>query len=388
MTQQIPEQDRVNPKNQSRQTDGRERRGCLEERERPERPERRGRKPDRRRDLYLRIAADIDAGILSGKLPGVLKLAQRYQACHGTVQNAIRLLADAGYILVRPRSGCYVRRRLEVVMAGLYLESQQVLNLPDAYTNFMANLGPLYQSLHDTLEETGVPLSFEVIDVGNAEAVRRLKRPNRHVVVNFPLQEPERYYPLLEGCSWTRVSGTFDPECPAAHFACDNPAIGRLAAERLLRKGCRNFLGIGSRSIGLFRQRFEAFAEVLENNGAQAEHLEIDSFRMNLPEILSRMRIALTPRVREAETGGMGIFCAADAFMQPLQQVLEHLPEGTEKAVIVSCDNNPYFLQNVTLRSDEIDIGMKEIGKAVGAHILSDPDRPEKRVFPPVLRER
>ena len=120
MTQQIPEQDRVNPKNQSRQTDGRERRGCLEERERPERPERRGRKPDRRRDLYLRIAADIDAGILSGKLPGVLKLAQRYQACHGTVQNAIRLLADAGYILVRPRSGCYVRRRLEVVMAGLY----------------------------------------------------------------------------------------------------------------------------------------------------------------------------------------------------------------------------------------------------------------------------
>ena len=33
MTQQIPEQDRVNPKNQSRQTDGRERRGCLEERE-------------------------------------------------------------------------------------------------------------------------------------------------------------------------------------------------------------------------------------------------------------------------------------------------------------------------------------------------------------------
>ena len=90
------------------------------------------------------------------------------------------------------------------------------------------------------------------------------------------------------------------------------------------------------------------------------------------------MRIALTPRVREVETGGMGIFCAADAFMQPLQQVLEHLPEGTEKAVIVSCDNNPYFLQNVTLRSDEIDIGMKEIGKAVGAHILSDPDRPEK----------
>ena len=77
-------------------------------------PERRGRKPDRRRELFLRIAADIDSGKLSGKLPGVMKLADRYHTCHGTVQNAIRLLADAGYIDVLPRSGCYVRKRLEV----------------------------------------------------------------------------------------------------------------------------------------------------------------------------------------------------------------------------------------------------------------------------------
>ena len=351
-------------------------------------PERRGRKPDRRRELFLRIAADIDSGKLSGKLPGVLKLAARYNTCHGTVQNTIRLLADAGYIEVLPRSGCYVRRRLEVVMAGLYLENQRPLNLPDAYTNVMANLGPLYQSLHETLGKAGVPLSFEVIDVGNAEALRRLKRPGRHLIVNFPVQEPERYYSLFEGCSWTRVSGTFDPECPAAHFTCDNPAIGQLAARRLMERGCRRFLGIGSHAIGLFRQRFEAFAAALNAEGFQAEHIEIDSFQMNLPEILLRMKTHLTPCAEELRSGTAGIFCAADAFMQPLQQVLEHLPGGAENAVIVSCDNNPYFLQNVTLKADEIDIGLREIGMEVGAHILSGSDRPLRRVFPPVLRER
>ena len=351
-------------------------------------PERRGRKPDRRRELFLRIAADIDSGKLSGKLPGVMKLADRYHTCHGTVQNAIRLLADAGYIDVLPRSGCNVRKRLEVVMAGLYLENQNPLNLPDAYTNFMANLGPLYQSLHDTLGKSGIPLSFEVIDIGNAEAVRRLKRPGRHLVVNFPIQEPERYYSLFEGCSWTRISGMFDPECPAAHFACDNPAIGQLAARRLMKRGCRRFLWIGSLNIGLFRQRFDAFSQELNSSGLQAEHLEIDSFRMNLPEILLRMKTTLEPNTESLRSGETGIFCAADAFMQPLQQVLEHLPGGVEDAVIVSCDNNPYFLQNVTLKADEIDIGLREIGKEVGAHILSNPDLPVKRVFPPELRVR
>ncbi len=349
---------------------------------------RRGRKPDRRRELFLRIAADIDSGKLTGKLPGVLKLAGLYNSCHGTVQNAIRLLSDAGYIEVLPRSGCYVRRRLEVVMAGLYLEKQTPLNLPDAYTNFMANLGPLYQSLHEALGNAGISLSFEVIDVGNAEALRRLKRPGRHLVVNFPILEPERYYALFEDCSWTRVSGTFDEQCPVAHFACDNPAIGRLAAQRLMERGCRRFLGIGSHAIGLFRQRFEAFEAELNGKGFPADHIEIDSYQMNLPEILLRMRTHLLPCSEALSSGEMGIFCAADAFMQPLQQVLEHLPGKTEDAVIVSCDNNPYFLQNVTLKADEIDIGLREIGIEVAAHILSEPDLPVKRVFPPVLRKK
>ncbi len=351
-------------------------------------PERRGRKPERRHDLFLRLSAEIDSGRLSGKLPGVLKLAEQYHSSHGTVQNTLRMLAEAGYLEIQPRSGSYVRRRLEAVMVGLYVESQKVLNLPDAYTNFMANMGPLYQSLHDTLSRAGVPLSFEVAEAGNAEMVRRLKRPNRHLIINFPILEPERYYSLFDGCAWTRISGTFDPDCPSAHFACDNPAIGRLAARRLLERGCRRFISIGSLAIGLFRQRFDAFAEELRNSGVQADHIEIDSFRMNLPEMLNRLKNALLPCADSLRSGETGLFCGADAFMQPLQQVLDHLPEGgAADSVIVSCDNNPYFLQNVMLEADEIDIGLRAIGEAVGNHILTEPDRPVRQVFPPILRE-
>lgn len=348
---------------------------------------RRGRKPDRRRELFLRIAADIDSGKLTGKLPGVMKLAGLYNTCHGTVQNAIRMLAEEGYIEVLPRSGSYVRRRLEVVMAGLYIESRKPLNIPDAYTNFMANLGPLYQGLHDTLNEAGVPLTFEVIDVGNSDALRRLKRPRRHLVINFPIMQPEKYYSLFDGCSWTRVFGAFDRHCPSAHFTCDNPAIGRLAAKRLIEKGCRRFAGIGSHAIELFRQRFESFSAELNARDYRAEHLEIDSFQMNLPEILNCMKAFFERNAEALRTGELGIFCAADAFMQPLQQVLENLP-GQDRAAIVSCDGNPYFLQNVSLRADEIDIGLREIGIEIGKHILTEPDVPIKRVFPPVLHKR
>ena len=351
-------------------------------------PERRGRKPERRRDLFLRLAAEIDSGRLTGKLPGVLKLAEQYHSSHGTVQNTLRMLAEAGYLEIQPRSGSYVRRRLEAVMVGLYVENQKVLNLPDAYTNFMANMGPLYQSLHDTLSRAGVPLSFEVAEAGNAEMVRRLKRPDRHLIINFPILEPGRYYSLFDGCAWTRISGTFDPDCPSAHFACDNPAIGRLAARRLRERGCRRFISIGSLAIGLFRQRFDAFAEELRSGGFPAEHIEIDSFRMNLPEMLNRLKSALLPCADSLRSGETGLFCGADAFMQPLQQALDHLPDGgAADTVIVSCDNNPYFLQNVMLEADEIDIGLRAIGEAVGNHILTEPDRPVRQVFPPILRE-
>ena len=67
-------------------------------------PERRGRKPERRRDLFLRLAAEIDSGRLTGKLPGVLKLAEQYHSSHGTVQNTLRMLAEAGYLEIQPRS--------------------------------------------------------------------------------------------------------------------------------------------------------------------------------------------------------------------------------------------------------------------------------------------
>ena len=259
-------------------------------------PERRGRKPERRRDLFLRLAAEIDSGRLTGKLPGVLKLAEQYHSSHGTVQNTLRMLAEAGYLEIQPRSGSYVRRRLEAVMVGLYVENQKVLNLPDAYTNFMANMGPLYQSLHDTLSRAGVPLSFEVAEAGNAEMVRRLKRPDRHLIINFPILEPERYYSLFDGCAWTRISGTFDPDCPSAHFACDNPAIGRLAARRLRERGCRRFISIGSLAIGLFRQH----PSLAILGGKDGMSLAFENGRMTSSALEERGRFAFVTAVNRA----------------------------------------------------------------------------------------
>ena len=346
--------------------------------------ERRGRKDDCRRELAARIAADIRSGKLSGKLPGVTRLAVTYGACPATVQRALQRLAKEELVEIRPCSGTYVRLQLEVDFVNFYLRDIQPHNMPDALDNMLANYGQLFQGLYDTLKPAGVPLSFQTLELGNRELLRRWNHRNRHLVAVLPAGQESLCYDLFAECRWTRVMGVQDYNCPTTHITYDNARIGEIAARALRERGCRRFVFIGSGTHPLFRQRLETFRSALALYGLSSDHIDVDVFRMGSAEIIRKLRMFAEENAVGLGAREIGLFCCADAFLAMLHQAMT--PVVDPAAVqIISCDNNPYFLKGIFPVPREIDICTYEIGVATARHILAASDAAEKTALIPRL---
>lgn len=346
--------------------------------------ERRGRKDNRRRELAWRVATDIRNGKLSGKLPGVNRLASLYDSCPATMQRVLQLLAEEGLVDVRPCSGSYVRSLLEVSFVVIYIPALQRSSISEARDNALANYEQLYQGVYDTLKASGIPLNFQMLELGDGEQLRRMKRGNHHFVAVFPPGQENICYEFLAGCSWTRLMGEQDYNCPVAHFTYDNLRIGELAAHELRERKCSRFVFIGSCVQPLFRQRLDTFRTALARNNLTAEVLDVDFSRMELPEIVRRMRSFVVETVEMLRSGEVGLFCSADVFLITLYQVLAPMLEpGAVR--IVSCDNNPYYLKGLFPVPREIDICTYEIGAQAARHILTSPDSVEKAAIIPRL---
>lgn len=347
--------------------------------------ERRGRKDNRRRELAGRVAADIRTGKLTGKLPGVTRMAALYDSCPATMQRVVQMLADEGLVEVRPYSGTYVRSHLEVFLISFYDPDIPSSNMRVARNSTLDNYSQLYQGLYDTLRTAGVPLSFQMLGLYDNEQLRLLKRRNHHFVAILPFGRENICYEHLAGCRWTRVMGMQDYNCPVAHVTYDNSRIGGLAAHDLMKAGCNEFVFIGSSTSALFRQRFDTFQAALTLSGKTARLLEIN-YSIGLPEIAGRLRIFAGENADALNCGQMGLFCCADAFLPLLYQTLASAVD-LGKVRLVSCDNNPHFLQGIFPVPHEIDICTYEIGVMTARHILSSPETMEKTAVLPRFAE-
>ncbi|MEU6716229.1 GntR family transcriptional regulator [Nonomuraea sp. NPDC046802] len=79
------------------------------------------------RPRHLQIAADLRAQIMAGalapgaQLPSTQQLVERYSTANATVQRALSVLKDEGFLYGRPGKGVYVRdRQTFVVEVGAY----------------------------------------------------------------------------------------------------------------------------------------------------------------------------------------------------------------------------------------------------------------------------
>lgn len=146
-----------------------------------------------------RVADDLRASILAGdladgaRLPSLTALAERYEATHDAVRQAIAILRDERLVETRHGAGTFVRRFAMIVRASPERLSRERWGSGQSIQD--ADTGPRLRVLDIVVREQPAPeLVAEALDVAVGEPV--LTRSRRFLVEERPVQLSTSYLPL------------------------------------------------------------------------------------------------------------------------------------------------------------------------------------------------
>ena len=258
-----------------------------------------------------------------------------------TVSTVSRVLNNRGYISVKTRQKVY-----DAMKKLNYRPNEVARSLSRQTTNTIGVIVPHIRH----------PYFAELISNLENEAYR-----NNHKILLFNSQEKnEKEWEYLEMCSSNRVSGsilcsgTVDVEkikglnVPlvtierylengTASVECDNMQGGRLAAEHLIRKGCRHLVHISGVHGNAMPadERAAGFVEVCRKYGISYRIADTEAFQYNnleYHEVLEKL-------LRENPQTD-GIFASSDLIAAQLLQVCGKLQISVpEKLKIVGFDD-------------------------------------------------
>ena len=193
-----------------------------------------------------------------------------------------RLLNGTGYV------SADARRRIEEAIEALsYIPNERARNLPRKKAGIVGVIipdlqMPFYASfirqveidLHEYGYKTMVCNTVEISD-REKEYVDMLERSVVDGIITGALSVDETVYQQIDR-PIVSMDHDLGPDIPLIHS--DHGKGGRLAAERLLRQGCKNVLQIG----GLFpantpsNDRYLEFERVMKERGVQVRTLKLD----------------------------------------------------------------------------------------------------------------
>ncbi len=277
--------------------------------------------------VQQKIRERILCGEWTGTLPGVKQLALEYDVNFMTVNKAINRLEEENLVYRIPRKGTYVRQQKNILFA---------YHDPDA--NFMEApfFAPVVGAIQKILAESNCFMIYENIygksDTALAALAKRID--GMIMIVGHEFLRPKQFY----GKPCVRVLGMNMGEKRFDHITYENAAIGRLAAEYLLKKGLRTLAYVGYRKPGLFRVRCDLFAETVRKAGAEC--------LLTHPEISETFSPEFTIAQLEALGKGSGfpsgIFCGTDdeASLATGYFYEKGLLPGRD-VHLISCNNDP-----------------------------------------------
>ena len=232
---------------------------------------------------------------------------------------------------------------------------------PPPAGTLITDYGEVCKGMSDTLNTIGGQLSTYCVELGDPAFLREIVRRNDRYAVIITDESYMEAYRLLTGIDFIRLMGSPDPDCPVPHLTTDQAAVGRMAAEYLLRRGCRRFLFLGSAGRRIFLERRIAFESALPDS-AEIREVSVEYSRQNGAGIIRSIRDEIQDPALRSRLPELGIFCSGDALLLPLYRALASERIDPEEIAIISTDLNPYYMKQVFPIPAGIDIGMYETG--------------------------
>jgi DNA-binding LacI/PurR family transcriptional regulator len=332
-------------------------------------------------DLCKHMIDAIHDKKLAGKLPGKLKLAMKFKTNPFCVKQALKELIQLDLIEERSNKSLYVKYkgRLAVLFMNRHVQSEHQAHSQSVYS-------PLLKGIEDYVEKCGIKTQVHLISPSQREFIDLLKHEVDAFIVVTALNIREEDFSVFKGYPWVRAMGNPNAVTPVSHITYDNDAVGGIAADYLLKKGCRRFVFFGSANNSLFFARLKNFqARVAEVGGYSSEHIEVDVNIMDQAEIMRRGVKAFAPMVNCGDP--VGIFMSADIYASSVYQALHSLGfKPMTNIQIVSCDNSEAYLQNLSSRPPSIEVKMYEIGNRAAEMAIDHPHSQDRIVLTPELK--
>lgn len=203
-------------------------------------------------------------------------------------------------------------------------------------------------------------------------------------MIGFLWHPPEAIRHRHHDFSMVNLSNSGGPIQGMGNVLSDDRAVGRMAAEYLLKLGHRDFLGVGQSKRLFSEERLEGFATAVKSAGGTAALVNVSGKmprdRWSPGGYQETMWEELEP-VLGTLPSRCGIFAVSDWLAWPILRQLEHkLPERQHTTAILGVDNssNRYFDPRRTAGLSSVLPGFRQMGAVALEELLhhqNDPDR-------------
>ncbi len=315
------------------------------------------------------LAKKIRSGLLTGKLPGVVKLAAEYKVNPLTICKALDTLEDFGLIERRSRIGTFVKHKKRI---GVFFLTRRGQPNPEPPRR-RPQLPMLYNIVSDGIASVVAAREFsmlvQAVNPDHSEYLTYLKSEvDGAVILHAGDQVSEKDSLLFQDIPFVRAMGQPIPGFDHTHISYNNQATGRLAADYLRQQGCQTAIYVGGFNLQIGIERFESFRANLGDLRLEPFHLDLAV--VTVPEFLEQGNRLLPEILDRNRDRKIGVFLTGDVYISPFYQLLRRFGlEPMSDIPVISCDNNFYALQGVHPLPAEIDIKAYEIGR-LSAEIL------------------
>lgn len=338
-----------------------------------------GRKDDLRRKLCGALALAVRSGEYTEKMPSVTQLAQQYSVNPLTVRRALDDLEEAGLIEKRPRVGTFVKHKRRIAILFFTHKIR-----PDNTSRTTYFFDSVIRGVQAYMYDKGIAVQIHTVASEQRDIIDKLKQDVDGFIVIAALDVKEKDFEVFSGIRWVRAMGGLGTYAPGGHVTYDNHAVGYMAADTLIRQGCKEFIYFGSATNYLFKNRLDTFRKRIEEYGHyKFHHIEIDANTMSIAAITECAAKAFKKLI---VPGSTGLFLSSDMYATPVYQVLYSMGIRPLKDIqIVSCDNDAYYLNGLHPLPPTIDIRMFDIGTRAAEMLQTPGAKLEKIVLAPEL---
>ncbi len=149
---------------------------------------------------------------------------------------------------------------------------------------------------------------------------------------------------------------------PIPRVVTDNREIGRAAAEHFRDHGYREVFALGPGKIPMYRERFDALKEYMEEDGGSATALQTAETMQ--PDVMYELTRIAQQRQRRLEELSIGFFAYQDNMAaEMISLCLQHGLRVPENIAVLGVDNDDLINAGLTVSLSSIDSDQEGLGR-------------------------